>query len=291
MNSLICGSGFGLYGYLPSISKFSTNVYLDKRYKKIFNLRKELSKFESKIIWYNKINKIILKIDYLVIAKRPKDQLNIVKSILKNKNNIKHFFLEKPISVNPKKTLELINIFDKKKINYSIGFLFEYVNWYKLIKKNLQSKGKNDISIEWNIKNNINSLRSWKYDYKQGGGLLRYYGIHFIKLFSDLNLKKIKKNEFKKNSWIFEGHDNKENFIKLTLRYSKLSNFSYKINKSKVKKLKSPYKYKIDHKLIDPRCFFLKKYINKNLFRYVNNFSNLKNFISLWRKIESKKII
>ena len=70
----------------------------------------------------------------------------------------------------------------KKKINYSIGFLFEYVNWYKLIKKNLQSKGKNDISIEWNIKNNINSLRSWKYDYKQGGGLLRYYGIHFIKL-------------------------------------------------------------------------------------------------------------
>ena len=103
MNSLICGSGFGLYGYLPSISKFSTNVYLDKKYKKIFNLRKELSEFEPKIIWYNKINKIILKIDYLVIAKRPKDQLNIVKSILKNKNNIKHFFLEKPISVTPKK--------------------------------------------------------------------------------------------------------------------------------------------------------------------------------------------
>ena len=104
MNSLIYGSGFGLYGYLPSIYKFSSKIYLNKKYKFFFNSRKELAKFETKIIWYTSVNKIIKKIDYLIIAKRPNDQSKIIKSLLNKKNKIKHFFFRK------------INIFNSKKI-------------------------------------------------------------------------------------------------------------------------------------------------------------------------------
>ena len=92
MNSLIYGSGFGLYGYLPAIYKFSKKVYLNKKYQETFKSRKELALFEPKILWYKNVKNIISKIDYLVIAKRPIDQLKIIKQILKNKNKVKHVF-------------------------------------------------------------------------------------------------------------------------------------------------------------------------------------------------------
>ena len=34
MNTLILGSGFGLYGYLPSIYKKSKNIFLNIKYQK-----------------------------------------------------------------------------------------------------------------------------------------------------------------------------------------------------------------------------------------------------------------
>tara|TARA_B110000196_G_C21116056_1_gene650572 strand:+ start:815 stop:1687 length:873 start_codon:yes stop_codon:yes gene_type:complete len=289
MNSLICGSGFGLYGYLPAIYKFSSKIYLNKKYKILYNLRNELTKYESKIIWYENINNLIHKIDYLIIAKRPKDQLRIIKSLLKKHNNIKHFFLEKPIALNPKKSLELLKIFNKKKINYSFGFLFEYVNWTKLINNKIKKKNQNKITIKWNIKKNLNISTSWKYNFNNGGGILRYYGIHFIKLFSDLNFNNITKNVLKKDYWEFKIKDEKNNSIRLLLKYSNISNFSYKINNRKLTKIHSPFFDKIDHKLIDPRCFFLKKYIRKNLFNYNDNFFNMKKFINLWHTIEINK--
>ena len=162
MNSLIYGSGFGLYGYLPAVYDFSSIIYLNKKYKTFFNSRNELAKFESKIIWYSDINKIKHKIDYLVIAKRPRDQSKIIKSLIKKKIKIKHFFLEKPISTTPKKSSELLNIIYKKKINYSVGFLFEYTNWFQLIKKKLLNKKKSKIFIKWNISKKVKFSKLWK---------------------------------------------------------------------------------------------------------------------------------
>ena len=41
MNTLILGSGFGIYGYLPAIYGISKNIFLNIRYKK--KLKKELN--------------------------------------------------------------------------------------------------------------------------------------------------------------------------------------------------------------------------------------------------------
>ena len=288
MNSLICGSGFGLYGYLPSIYKFSKKIYLKKKYLKTFRSRHELASFEPKIIWYSNITKIISKVDYLVIAKRPIDQLKIVKKIFKNRNKVKHVFLEKPIALCPKKSLDILKIFNRKKINYSIGFLFEYVSWFSSIKKKIKSYKKTNIVIKWNIKHDTNKAMSWKYNYKEGGGLIRYYGTHFIKLFADLDFNFIKKNLINKNSWKILIEDRKHNSITVILKYSKTNNFSYKIDNLLTNYFKSPFLDEINYEFIDPRCFFLKKYIRKNLFKYNNNFTNLKNFLNLWSKIENK---
>ena len=286
MNSLIYGSGFGIYGYLPSIYKFSKKIYLNKRYQKTFKSRNELVLFEPKIIWYKNITNIISKVDYLVIAKRPIDQLKIVKQILKNKNKIKHIFLEKPISLSPKKSLAFLKIFYKTKVNFSIGFLFEYVSWYKFIKKKIRNNKKTNITIKWNIKKNLNKKHSWKYNHKEGGGLIRYYGIHFIKLFADFKFDIIKKNKITKDYWKILIKDKHHNAVTVILRYSKIGNFSYKIDNLKTNKFKSPFLNEINYRFIDPRCFFLKKYIRKNLIKYNDNLQNLNLFLNLWNKIE-----
>ena len=200
----------------------------------------------------------------------------------------KPIFLEKPISANPKSFLTIFKIFHKKKINYSFGFLFEYVSWYKLIKKKLNtSKKKNIILIKWNIKKDLNESKSWKYNFHEGGGLLRYYGIHFIRLFSDLNFNIIKDIKINKNFLKFLINDKNNNTIMVILKFSKNSYFSYKINNLKIKKFPNPFLNKINSKFEDPRCFFLKKYIRKNLFNYKNNFLNDLLFLNLWNKVEN----
>ena len=88
MNFIIFGSGFGLYGYLPAIYKISNKIFLNRDYKNIYNKRKELKKYSDKIRWYNNLSNIIDLIDYVVVTKRPQDQLNLIKKInLKKKKN------------------------------------------------------------------------------------------------------------------------------------------------------------------------------------------------------------
>ena len=48
MNTLILGSGFGLYGYLPAIYKISKNIFLNTKYEKKIKNRAELKKFLKK---------------------------------------------------------------------------------------------------------------------------------------------------------------------------------------------------------------------------------------------------
>ena len=79
MNTLIIGSGFGLYGYLPSIYNFSKKIYLNKKYKNTLYKRKELKSYLDKVKWYSLQSKIISQIDYIVIAKRPQDQFKEIK--------------------------------------------------------------------------------------------------------------------------------------------------------------------------------------------------------------------
>lgn len=48
MNSLIIGSDFGLYGYLPAIFNVFKKIYLNQRYEKTFLNRNELKKYSKK---------------------------------------------------------------------------------------------------------------------------------------------------------------------------------------------------------------------------------------------------
>ena len=277
MNTIIFGSGFGLYGYLPTIAYFSQKIFLNKKYKRKLINKKYLKTYNKKIIWFDSLETVIHKIDYIVIAQNPKSQFKTVNKILKRKNNFKHILLEKPISENPNKSLRLIKNLEISNINYSFGFIFEYLNWVKFLNK------KNDISIIWKIKKK-NFSKSWKYSHSEGGGLIRFYGIHFLKLFYDLNYNKINKNLLTKTTWNFNVQ-NKKNLIKLVVKFDNKEKFLIKNFDRIILDSTNPFLKPIKKNKLDPRINTLKKYIRDKLNPRVRG-EKYSNFVNFWKKVE-----
>ena len=292
MKYLILGSGFGLYGYLPAVlSKKNNTVYLEKKYKKIINSRKELTIYKNKIIWIQNYLSNLEIIDYLIIAKRPSDQVKIIKKIINKKNILKKIFLEKPIAKNPLAAKNLLNILKRKKINVSFGFIFQYTSWYKKIKNFIkENKKKNEIEITWNFNAFFlkKKKKSWKNDISQGGGIINFYGIHFIKLINELGFNKIiNSNQIKKNYWFSSYKKNKQIF-KLKINISakknlfriKLKNYS----KNTSINLRNPFGKNNNFTKKDNRVIFLIKYLEYEMHKKTN-YNELFIFTNFWEKI------
>ncbi len=292
MKYLILGSGFGLYGYLPAVlSKKNNTVYLEKKYKKIINSRKELTIYKNKIIWIQNYLSNLEIIDYLIIAKRPSDQVKIIKKIINKKNILKKIFLEKPIAKNPLAAKNLLNILKKKKINVSFGFIFQYTNWYKKIKNFIKkNKKKNEIEITWNFNAFFlkKKVKSWKNDISQGGGIINFYGIHFIKLINELGFNKIiNSTQIKKNYWFSSFKKNKQIF-KLKINISAKKNlFRIKLksySKNTSINLPNPFGKNNNFTKKDNRVVFLIKYLEYEIHKKTN-YNELFIFTNFWEKI------
>ena len=281
MNFLIIGSGFGIYGYLPAIYKNSKKIFLNIKYKKKIEKRIELIRYINRVIWYFDIKDINKKIDYVIIAQNPEKQSLITKKILRFLKP-KHLFLEKPISHTPNKSLNFVKFLEKKKIKFSVGYLFTYLNWYKYIRENLSYNQKFEITwrIKFNKKNNL-----WKSNHKDGGGLLRFYSIHFFKLFYDLNLTKILKVSVNRNFCKFILKDQKENIFCLNVRYALTNQFNIRHNKDYLLKSSNPFmrSIKINN---DPRVSIIQKYVKDIFENFKINYGYEKKFIKFWKKIE-----
>ena len=190
MNYNIFGSGFGLYAYLPAILKNKKNkVFLPKKYLNVIKNRKDLKKYFNKIIWYSKISEVKKKIHFCVIAKRPIDQITLTKKIIEFEN-LKHLYLEKPIAPNYNSSQKLLNFLKKKKIKFSICYLLNETPVYKKLIKIIKTEKINRINIFWSFKKE-NKNKTWKLNKREGGGILNFYGIHFIHLFSTLGFNNV----------------------------------------------------------------------------------------------------
>lgn len=185
----IIGSGFGLYGYLPAIlnSGFDT-VLLEEKYKNIFKKRADLKEYIGNIKWVQTRDEVIQLCDHLVLATKPSSQFDIISS-LDSFHNIKRINLEKPIANNFDDSFFLINKIKSAKIPYDVNYSFLYLDWFNKIRNIVQCSRDFDISIKWHFKahhieNNQHKL--WKNQINQGGGIINFYGIHFIALVAQL---------------------------------------------------------------------------------------------------------
>ena len=294
MNFHIFGKGFGLYGYLASlINKKNSNVIVKQKYYKFIKSRSDLKKYLNKIKVVKKHD--FKKNDVVIFAKRPSDQYKFLK---KNASNLLYFFLEKPLAESYIKAKELQIFLIKKKVRFSIGYLFLYTTWYKKLILFVKNKKIEKIFITWNFKS-INKPNSWKNDITKGGGLLNFYGIHIVSLMASLKFdrclhSKIYKKNKREVSWFceFKNKKNMSFFINLNPDCNETKfNISY-LQVGKTKKInknfyteKSPFG-KLDNSKIDHRVKVIKRYLRDN-----KEFDKRKiiylNTLSLFKRINS----
>lgn len=247
-NFYIFGGGFGLYGYLPALIRINKKVFLDHKYKKKIISRNDISHLNNKIKYFVKFPKNISK--NIIFAKRPLDQYRF---ILKNKIS-SNLYLEKPIAPNPSKAFKLLKYLKKEGIIFKVAYLFFYCNWSKILNK------KQDISIKWSFKSKTFTPKNWKSNEKKGGGIINFYGIHFIALISKLGNFVCVKSNLSKNIWN-ASYSYKKKFINIKININKTENFIIQSNNKTLYKASSPFYKKKLKKKNDPRIIFLTKYL------------------------------
>ena len=193
----ILGSGFGLYGYLPALIDIGVKkIILPSRYRAKFSLRSELSIFLNNIEWVQDEDEAIRSADTVVIALKPDLQVHWASKCLKLKN-IKRLILEKPMANTPDISQSFLEeIISARKI-LRIGYVFRYTFWGKAliqtINKREDLRGLGKIRITWFFLANHfkNNTKIWKRYNSEGGGAIRFYGIHLIALLAELGYTKV----------------------------------------------------------------------------------------------------
>jgi predicted dehydrogenase len=221
----ILGSGFGIYGYLPAVCKnFYSPIILEKNRNKI-DLRPELIQYKKSITYVESEKSLIEKSDALIIATTPKYQFELVQSF--DLKNINHLYLEKPIAPTLESYSDLIKYLTSNQKSFSVAYLFIYTSWYTEVTNLLKSSHENNLMFNWSVKK-IQS--SWKNSVESGGGLLHFYGIHFLALLyylgiSNINIEIIDDNE-KVDINAIDVNNNK---IYILINYAENSYFEIKL--------------------------------------------------------------
>jgi hypothetical protein len=186
----ILGGGFGLYGYLPAAAALLQEpVLLLNKYKSIIDSRQELLSFKDQIIWLESEEELIQTADSLVISRRPIDQEALTSKCLLQKN-LKRIMFEKPLASSPQKAQKILDQVVNSDKYCSVGFTFRFTNWAGQLKEKLLNGDFSEyesINLSWHFMADhfSRNIESWKMDHAQGGGPIRFYGIHIIALLAE----------------------------------------------------------------------------------------------------------
>ena len=275
----ILGGGFGLYGYLPAFANLEYEIFTLSKYESFVKKRADLNQY-IKGINFLKEEDLINKVDYICIARNPESQYEF---IVNYKNfEFNHLYLEKPIGHNAaayKKCLENLEI---QKTKFSVFYSLTYMDWYSNIVEEIMQGVDKNFQIEWKIKQ---SASTWKQNSSKGGGLLKFYGIHFIKMFIDSNLL-LKDAKMSKNKLELILESKYLNSLKIKVESSNKNSFSIYKNKQLQINSSNPFLNEIIPELPDPRIKILEKYIQSNL----NNSLVLEKNIEFWLNSIEQKI-
>lgn len=192
----IIGSGFGLYGYLPVILENNDQVLLLTKSKETLLSRSDINLFYDRIKWIDSIDSLINQATHLVISVPPFVQYELLLKIIMNQT-VENLIIEKPIAETPDKSIEILNKLSKLSMNYRVAYLFLYTHWFQKL-QNICTSPSNlnqhlTININWQFKAHHykNNLNNWKRNTAEGGGAMRFFGIHLIAVLAKLDMQKV----------------------------------------------------------------------------------------------------
>jgi len=306
----ILGSGFGLYGYLPAAASITQGpILLPARYKEKFFNRSELQRFTNQICWIKSDDDLIREVTTLIVSRRPKDQFQLLDNLL-NQGQIRNIIFEKPFAQNPEQAMKMQESIRDSNKKCSVGFIFRHLPWAIFQKNQLQhqkSLSQKICELKWEFMANHyqHDIQNWKRMHSDGGGVIRFYGIHLIALLAEWGYDQVHHSE------VFTGpQDNDYSKWHATFSGVSLPDFriqidSYNSNSSFFLKnnLDSDFLYMArdpfgdDHAVqsdnrIDSRCEYVKKVLIENSVQSDLWPDRFPQAVDLWKMVErSSKII
>ena len=296
--SLLYGSGFALNVYLPALISLGTNkIFINKNIISNASENIMLEKYKEYILYRDEEEYKDQLFNYIIFAVQPSKQYSLIfnKINLKNTNTL---ILEKPIASSPVKAQEIFERLKNLKSNYLINYSFRYAIWYKKLLTQIHHLPVNvNLFFTWQFraKHFIHKRKTWKKFHSEGGGSIRFYGIHLIAILSDLGYVNIEESKISYNllddlSCFSCSLNSTENLPKCTLLVNSNSDvreFScyYLQDKKKIKllDLNEPISSKNGVLEEDPRIDITKQFLQDKNF----HFNNL-NVIKLWKSVEEK---
>ena len=295
----IVGKGFGLYGYLPAIMMNQSNLVLSSEYKLNIEKRKDINQYINRIKWTQSIEESIHLSNNIILAIPPKEQFKFLNEKEINISD-KTVFLEKPIASSPKESFILLKFLEEKKIKFYVNYSFIYLDWFKNLYHKINSlKPDAVIKITWEFKAHflMTNFMNWKSDFKLGGGILRFYGIHLMAVLTALNYENCKIIKLKNNAEtiVYKIINSNKPIIKISININSSRDiFSINIFDNNIKNkeilidIKDPFERQKNIKLtqLDRRVETLRNYlIEKD--NFIQNLIFNKKVIKLWSDIEA----
>lgn len=183
----ILGSGFGLYGYLPALVKHcGQRVVIPERYRAKFMARNELADCARQVRWVADEQAALTCASGAVLALCPAQQTRWLGECIQQAQ-LEFLILEKPLATDPGTALTWLNRLRDSGKTIRIAYLFRYLAWAQMLQKRLLHVELEKLTIQWQFMAHHfrNDLQNWKRDHRQGGGALRFYGIHLIALLAE----------------------------------------------------------------------------------------------------------
>lgn len=179
----VLGGGFGLYGWLPALQLLSKPTVTLRRYEDFISKRSELAGFADSISFVDDQESLLKRVDTLVIAKRPIDQLRLVRDC-ENANWQGNIVLEKPLAPSPVQAREVIRHFDRSGNGIAVGFSMQKTPWAVRLGQLLAAESVEHFEITWSFQAHhyANELNTWKRRVSEGGGALRFFTVHLLAL-------------------------------------------------------------------------------------------------------------
>ena len=192
----VFGSGFGLYGYLPALVRNGERVVLPGRYRERFLSRPELAPFAGAVTWTRDEQDALAAAGGAAIVLRPEDQFKWIEACA-GLPNVKHLLLEKPLAPTPELAGRTLDSLERAGKNFRIGYTLLLTPWASRLAHELKGTYSGALSIDWTFMahHHRHNVQNWKRTHSQGGGGLRFYGIHLIALLAGCGYRSVERSE------------------------------------------------------------------------------------------------
>ena len=180
----VVGAGFGVYGYLPALIEcYGDAVILPEEYRAVVIARPELERYRAHIRWAADIASALERASAVVVAVRPASQPGVVVRCCEMPN-ITRLVLEKPLAVSPQLAGGVLATLARCGKRYRIGYTLLNTSWSRDLDWPQDASEGRHVRIDWSFMAHhfTHSLPTWKRAHSQGGGVLRFYGIHVVAL-------------------------------------------------------------------------------------------------------------